>query len=196
MFATDRHQSRTALASFGVTQPWRVRYGPLSFVLIVVLAAVAGCLAVEHYHPSKDINGANASTAIVGLGAFLIGYHQWRSAKQETSLERYYDRLKLANDARNCLSEADHKIPPMLMYTYIELDNLEYVYQKYRLGYMAPEHALRGVNTFKSRLEGVRGFNDALKSLGDDISATAGYHRETSVLVRRLRDTHAAKPVA
>ncbi|MBV8846778.1 MAG: hypothetical protein JO307_28550 [Bryobacterales bacterium] len=189
MFATNRRQAEMALKNLGISQSWRVRYGPLLFVLLVVVAAVVGLWAVEKYHPwGNDINGTNALTAVVGLGAFLIGYNQWRSAKQETSLERYYERLKIANEARNSLTDADHP-DPMHMYAFTELDNLEYVLQKYQLGYMAAEHALRGVKTFNSRLTGVRRFDDAVNSLGDVVNH--GYQQGTWDLLQRLRSAGA-----
>jgi hypothetical protein len=37
------------------------------------------------------------------------------------------------------------------MYVYVEMDNLEYVIEKYIRGFMEPRDALRGLNCFKSR---------------------------------------------
>ena len=184
--ANYRRLAMADLKSLGITQSAFVRYGPISFVLFIVVVSVVAFWMFEGYHPwNKDIKGIDALTAIVGLGAFVVGFQQWRSARQETSLERYYDRLTLANDARKHLNKEGLGISGLRLYVFAELDNLEYVIVKYRLGCMAAEDALRGVNTFRSRLNCVDGFDQNLKSLGN-IVENAGYRKETYEVLERL----------
>jgi hypothetical protein len=186
MFNAEERAASKELAGLDLEQSWPVRFGPLFFVVLFVFAAAAAFIAAERYRPhGSNINGANVSTVVLGIGAFLIGYHQWRSAKQETSMERFYDRLKTANEARSELREDEHRIAPMDMYVYTELDNLEYVVQKYKLGYMSAQQALRGVKTFRSRLEGVTGFGNALRARIEFLHSD-GYYADTEALVRNL----------
>jgi hypothetical protein len=169
-----------------IKQPWTVRLGAVIFItLFVGLAAVAFFITELHKPNGSSLNGANAATAVLGIGAFLVGYSQWRIARHEISMEHYYERLETANEARKCLRDEQHKIDPMDMYIFVELDNLEYVLQKYKLGYMTPEQAWRGVKTFRSRLSGVVGFRERLREF-PDLVKFAGYHYDTERLVQRL----------
>jgi hypothetical protein len=65
----------------------------------------------------------------------------------------------------------------------MQSDNLEYVIERYRFGYMSAALALRGVKTFKSRLKKIEGFSDAVR----DLLPGSGYNMHTCKLVRRLR---------
>lgn len=103
--------------------------------------------------PGTASKGATVAAAVLALGAFIVGYHQWRAARRETSMDRFYDRLDIANRRLATLEGID----PFHMYVFSELDNLEYVIEKYRLGYMSPEQALRGLRTFQSRIKGSNG---------------------------------------
>ena len=100
--------------------------------------------------------------AIWALGALLLGYQQWRETRHEISLDKYYERLEIANRKRElgglvvyrmmhpeeaCTRDLLRK--DMLVYS--ELDNLEYTIEKYKLGYMKPEQACRGLRTFQHR---------------------------------------------
>jgi hypothetical protein len=181
----DQPSAGRSLECMGLKQSWAVHRGALFFVILFVVAAAAAFFAVEvGYKDKTSIDGAGAATAVLAVGAFLIGYNQWRSAKHETSMERYYERLKLANEARSCLTGDEHKIDPLDLYIFVELDNLEYVIQKYRLGYMTSEQALRGVRTFLSRPK-IQGFRERLSGYSDLVEL-AGYHPETQALVQSL----------
>src|SRR5215213_8935621 len=96
---------------------------------------------------------------IAGIG-LAVGYQQWRSARREASLEKYYERLDLSNRRMEAIWEAGrgsdggkhyHEgrlpirgqqdiircgLPPAAMWVYTEIDNLGYVLQKYELGYV------------------------------------------------------------
>jgi hypothetical protein len=60
------------------------------------------------------------------------------------------------------------------MYVYIELDNLEYLIEKYHLGFLRNTTALRGLLTFKTRCCSAEFRNLALK-----LAHTGGYNADT-----------------
>jgi len=77
--------------------------------------------------------------------AFVFGLFQWKAARREASFERYYDRLKIANDSfddykeeelTNTARNEEMKTHRFFMFLFAELDNLEYILQKHCLGYV------------------------------------------------------------
>lgn len=104
----------------------------------------------------------DAIVAIWVLGALLLGYQQWRETRHEISTEKYYDRLEIANKKRehggvvvySMMHPGEHFTEDLLkknVLVYSELDNLEYTIEKYKLGFMKPEQACRGLRTFQHR---------------------------------------------
>jgi len=128
-------------------RPARFR-APLYIALVVLVTVLAAWLTTL-CKLERIFQGADAKSVaqlILSLGVLLIGYQQWRDARQEASFERFYERLRIANDRRDKLG-AD----PFTMYVFAELDNLEYVIERYKLGYVSAELAGRGLRTFRSR---------------------------------------------
>jgi hypothetical protein len=78
------------------------------------------------------------------MGGAVIAYRQWISARQEISIDKYYDRLDSSNQKLALLG-----VPPRELHVYAELDKLEYVTVKYKLGYLPPELALRAFQNFE-----------------------------------------------
>ena len=166
----EPQKPKKELGRYGFTQPWRVRFWPFLLVLIVVLIYLTSLIALGLINESPPIpetlgttqvlvissgrtsKASTIATAVLALGAFIVGYHQWRAARRETSMDKFYDRLNVANSRLE-----DVGIDPFILYVYAEMDNLEYVIEKYRLGYMSPDQALRGLKAFQSRLRGVKG---------------------------------------
>lgn len=161
-----RH-AREYLEHYGFKRPVRVHSGIL-FVLAVPLVALVLALALHGLKfRGVEIKATDVVIATAGLGALLVGYHQWREARHELSMERYYERLEIPNrrhenrqsDGRRiihekmkaCLPELESEDPDWLMYVYVELGNLEYVIGKYKLGYMRAKQACRGLRTFQLR---------------------------------------------
>jgi hypothetical protein len=160
---------RALLSELGFNQSiFRRRFLPGAIVWVLVFAFAGGLLWIH----GKTGAPTDYATAIVGMFAFVFGFYQWRSSRYEKSMEDFYGRLNLANQRRENarlvstllghpweLNETgddslhlcgynDHR---WSMYVYAELDNLEYVVEKYNLGYMEPRHALRGLRTFYQR---------------------------------------------
>jgi hypothetical protein len=143
----------------GLNRGIAIRRRPWIYVGLVVVTALAlGVLAHLYLDPQK-LNGMQVATAVVALGAFILGYQQWRSARFETSIDKFYERLEASNrklhewtTARELIGALDNELNfQQSMYVFSEIDNLEYVIQKYKYGYMSADQALRGVKTFKAR---------------------------------------------
>jgi hypothetical protein len=150
------------LKHFAFKPPLWVHGATISLLAVTVLAVVLGFTLHGRYR-GVEVKGSDVALTVASLGALLIGYWQWRMARHEISMDKYYDRLDLANrrqdgdqtSVRDMMKpshpELSEESPEILMYVYAELDNLEYVVEKYRLGYMNEEQACRGLRTFQLR---------------------------------------------
>ena len=125
---------------------WRI--GIVLIVAAVALAAVAD-------HKSTEF-----IAAIFAGGALVITYSEWMLGRRESSMDKFYERLETANEHRsNQLVHRDLKMDETERYIFTELDNLEYVIERYRFGYMSAGLARRGLHTFISRF-GIPGFEE------------------------------------
>jgi hypothetical protein len=109
----------------------------------------------------KDFNEGfrTIGTLITGVG-FGIGLVQWRAARQEASFEKYYDRLKIANDRFDEARKSRLKEPPdsdgvqrhlYTMFVFAELDNLEYILEKHCQRYVHRDLVDRTIRHFWAR---------------------------------------------
>jgi hypothetical protein len=123
--------------------------GLTSYGALVWNAAPSAGGVPPHAAALKDI--LQVAAVVIGFG---VAFYQWRLARYEASLEKYYDRLDIANRRLNTLIEQAwsnkpdpkefdvYDNPPKVgvslfdMWVFAELDNLEYVIQKYRRGYI------------------------------------------------------------
>ncbi len=109
-----------------------------------------------------------AVAPLVTFVLIFLGLWQWGEQRQEVSLDRYFDRLELANKYRlehfAKFLETDHANVGQvaedrqraldqfyIFYLFTEIDTLEYVARRYRLGHVKPELAGRAVRTFENR---------------------------------------------
>lgn len=175
----------------GLRRSAEVRFG--LWLAIAALVAVLVVLAVV---------GADAQTILATAGLLLaaeglvIGAWQWRSARYEAAIDRFYDRMKLTNDLRLQVGTAMYSIrdDPSLrtadtlqrrFYIFAELDNLEYAVHKYEQGYMSGAMAERALATFRARCRNLSGFHDLVVWAHD---AGVAYQPTTWEVVGRLTD--------
>jgi len=142
---------------------------------------------------------------LAGIG-LAIGFQQWHDARKEASLEKYYERLDLANRrmeaiyavGRRGTSERNYHagclpigrqqdivqcgLPPAAVWIYTELDNLEYVLQKYQLGYVDAELMKRALGYFSSLCREIPLFADTARA-GADPGSGSGYRRITKKVI-------------
>jgi len=171
----DRPRIAEELRAAGFRRSPVDSYLPGVLVAGVVVAAALTWLALGRMQAPGQPGGAEVATAVLGLGAFLVAFQQWRAARKEATLEKYYERLDVANRRKEVLDGVDH----FDMYVFAELDNLEYVIEKYKLGYISPEQAFRGLRAFRSRCEHPDFRERALRWVG-----RAGYMEDTEGVVR------------
>jgi len=123
----------------------------LAFVSVIVW------IVVEMFDLER-VPWSQAFTAILSLGVAIIAYRQWRGARHEISIDKYYDRLETANKRLEVL-ETD-KPAAEDMHVFAELDKLEYVIVKYEYGYISPGLALRAVKNFQGLCIDRKGFSE------------------------------------
>ncbi len=167
----------------------------------ITFASALGVEVFFWYFPSPHLSQIDVITAVIGLGALALGFHQWCASRNEISLDRFYDRLEVTNrilDERKEVrpfagpwyrvegSQNQHDkdaIYHTSMYVYRELDNLEYAIAKYKLGYMSPENALRSLRTFRARCNSSQEFCKlALRCA----TANGGYDSTTQEVVEKV----------
>jgi len=136
---------------------------------------------------------------ILGVTAAVLGVQQWRAARNEISLDKFYERLGVTNkhlddcevtrefagpwrDDTGEISVYSKKIYQRSMYVYRELDNLEYAIVKYKIGFMSSPIAYRALNTFRARCQVSPIFCEIVKKCVDP---STGYDRGTKDVVAK-----------
>lgn len=167
-------------------------------VVIVALAISATAFTLSLASPGMEGErwGKAFSAAAAGV-ALLYAYLQWRAARHETSYDRYYDRLEIANRrsdaARLKELEGDTKATQdhlHTMFVFAELDNLEYLLGKYRLRFVRADLACRALHGFTSRCEDRRFREAAVVWVQRD---GIGYEPSTRTAVETLAQTAASR---
>lgn len=192
--------ARNALEALGVIQPWGIRYGPYMF-LVASLGIAAGLFLHDILRSSAwEIKGLAAP--IVTVCALLIAYHQWKHLRNEVSIAGSLERLDIVNSYfRNPASHdtvehffgeeatwdegiEDRQEWDRRMYVFMELDNLQYALEKYRLGYSSAYQAMRVVDVFAARCKSEAFLSTAQRL----VSPNAGsYTHETCIAVSSLK---------
>jgi hypothetical protein len=137
-----------------VAKELRDKYGlrrKPTFAIIWILLTLAGVslliwLIVDRFNLER-VPWSQAFAAILSLGIAIVAYRQWIAARYEISIDKYYDRLDVANRRLELLypDDANHK---KIMHVFAQLDKLEYVIIKYELGYISPLLARRAILDF------------------------------------------------
>jgi hypothetical protein len=172
------------LEGFGYTQTLQARYGYRALIVTIVLGAL-GVLLHCAFAGSAGTPQA-AVTALVGGAALWLGFHQWRLARSEITLDKFYERLAATNDRRVQWWSKPREHPSFevidygtRMYIHLEMDNLEYSIEKYRIGWMSSNNAYTTLRTFCQRCLD-RDFRDRARTLVD---SNIGYHPLTRKVV-------------
>ena len=154
---------RTQLTDdYGLKQGFLVRYRLAFFAgVVAVLTLTSVALALLRVMPAANAQGDTNPFALVTVGAAIAGallaYQQWWAARTEVAFDKFYERLNYANQrfmewpAARAMMIRTAPGDEREMYVYTELDNLEYAVEKYRIGFMGPDTALRAVHTFEYR---------------------------------------------
>lgn len=155
---TARQADQDTLAAIGLAKqpPWR-RFRTEA-ILVLLLVAVALLSVGVTFSPGEAKERLEALAAAAAGVAAALGYLQWRAARHEVSFDTYYDKLDTANQKFDAwrveaLRDDAARLRDHLntMFVFAELDNLEYVLEKLKLGYVRQELAERAVRNFRSR---------------------------------------------
>ncbi len=142
------------------------RYNEVSLGLIGIgIVALAALVNMYKWN-------ATVVTALVALAALWVGYRQFIDIRNEISIDKFYERLKITNEKmdkwpgtrqfaspwcadgkkdKDIFEKENNESYQLQMYVFLELDNLEYALMKYRAGYMSTENMVRSVRTFRAR---------------------------------------------
>jgi len=179
----------------------------IAWIVIVITGIIAFAAgAVLGDFPSLHQSEANIVTAVIGLGALVLGFQQWCAARNEISLDKFYERLEVTNrrlDERKEVrvfagpwgpegsqdQQDEDAIYHRAMYAYRELDNLEYAIAKYELGYMSSENAFRSLRTFQARCNSSQEF---CKLAWECVNANAGYDPITQEVVKKVFEEYSS----
>lgn len=134
----------------------------LSLWLLITAAVltVLVILAIGVLDRAEGERLLSALSPVATMGLLIAGLWQWRGARQEISMDKYYERLEISNQwwkaspsVRSVMSGSTQEFedPDMTMYVCLEIDNLEYMIEKYRIGYVDDEQACRGLKAFQVR---------------------------------------------
>lgn len=188
--------ARRQLTAWGVEQPFLVRFHWLTPTAVVIVALAVGVgIGIELYAATSNPAAFSVVAAPLAAAAVFLAYQQWRLSRHEVTFDKYFDRLNVVNQRLVDWEEArflvsDDSSEPLTeptawrerMYVFYELDSLEYVIEKYRMGLTHPQLAMRAVQTFKERCRWWKFrclVNETLDGRGD-------YSASTVTLVRNV----------
>ncbi|WP_143272014.1 hypothetical protein [Azospirillum brasilense] len=182
---------------YGVQQAWHAQID-----LYIIMAAIVSAILIGvsvHFSRKNNI-GDNKLKAgeLIGIitvvAGLFTGYYQWRMSRYEASLERLYERIDVSNrrlaDVINYANQDKNPYEhPRLaglsvfdMWVFAELDNLEYVLEKYQFGWIKYHHVYRSLVTLKARCAADQTFcRRAIESCG-----ISGYQSSTCSVVARI----------
>lgn len=198
------------LRNFGFQKLRRWRRYSARILLTITTLLIALIIGIHISNENSRL--PEVLTAVAALATILLAYSQWRESRQEASFEKYYERQEITNRRmeregeraekireEKANGEADEKADLdagweslFNMLVFAEMDNLEYVSEKYKLGYIKPELACRALRHFYARcIDKHRGkkFRDRAAQWIEVIS----YEETTRTIVGRII-TKADKP--
>jgi hypothetical protein len=206
---SDRAFSRSVLGKIELDIPWWRPFLHRWVVITTTLLAVAAYgVSLWLTGPSDSTSPAkNASPIFTGLAAlaagatFIVSYFQWQLARHEISFDKFYEKLNITNqtinacglkEARDHAGEIDHL---RNMRVFAQLDTLEYVLGKYRLGFVEFDLVDRAIRTFRSDCDIPWFAEKVLHWIGrtEGEQVAKGYHGETRKAARYIvRQCHGA----
>jgi hypothetical protein len=116
-FRTERATLKAAKRELNEAGIWRspthqyAGHMVIGLVVVILLVAigVGFTLSSDPFGEDGIISISDLATGIFGLGALLLGLQQFRLARNEVSLDKFYDRLDITNRR---LEECQHARPP------------------------------------------------------------------------------------
>jgi hypothetical protein len=173
-------------------------------MLLAVALAVTAYAAATMLYTGEGDSLLKVATAVSGALVLVLGYLQWREIRHEISYDKYYDRLAGVNERFNAYrldalaaDAAEKRSHLNTMFIFGELDLLEYMLGKRRLGYVREELAERAIRSFRSRCADRPFCNDVLYWIGREEGGQVarGYERVTREAARLIINSCWQDPV-
>ncbi len=191
----EDNKATRELANYGFVRTFSAQYIHwlvlgFTLVLLIVVAVLDAFLFNDTNFAESLVGGA------IALIATILGLQQWSAARNEISLDKFYERLEVLNKTLDACKLARDFAGPWFgesslsgddryertMYVYREIDNLEYSIAKYKIGFMSSPNALRCLRTFRARCRTSEEFCVLAMHC---VSANLGYDAETKTVVTR-----------
>jgi hypothetical protein len=185
-----------ALRKIHLRKPRIWRRFPRTIVVLlttlVVILIFTGSLLIPTEFSDQVAKAIGGAVVFFGIG---YGFVQWNAARHEVTFDKYYERIDMGNERINDRRLAqyqgnkeatvDHYFN---MLVFAEIDNLEYVLGKYRLGFVNFELTNRSIRTFRAQCDDVAFREKVLFWLGvtDQEQVAKGYEKDTRVAARFL----------
>lgn len=191
----ERDENDEYLLAFGFEKP-RFEVDKSVYLSALLISALLFWLGYSLFIGGTEIKTTDVAVATATLGTLLVGFRQWRNARHEISIDKYYERLEVANHRqddnhtsvhemmRSSTPEISGETPEVLFYIYAELDNLEYVIEKYRFGFMNCSQACRGLRTFQLRC-----WSEHFRRIVRHRVHAGDYNARTRNVVKKVYDT-------
>lgn len=173
-------RARKQLKQYGFTSKSTLL--ELSLVLLILAFVSLVIWIIVRDFNLQRVPWSQAFTAVLSLGIAIIAYRQWGGARHEISIDKYYDRLEVAN--RRLELVQNNKPSAEDMHAFAELDKLEYVITKYEYGYISAVLALRALENFKGLCRDRDGFSE----LASRWVKRAAYRKVTKEIVNKVCD--------
>ncbi len=154
--SSDILQAEDYVRQFGFKK--RISHLVELFWIFVFLVGLSFLLWAVVNRYKIEANAIQLFGPVLTLGAAIIAYRQWRAARYEVSIDKYYDRLESTNRR---LEAVQVDVPEKEdMHAFAELDKLEYVLVKYEYRYISPILAARALKNFQLLCQHRPGFKE------------------------------------
>lgn len=193
-FLDDRRRLSHRIYEF--TERFEVLMNPL--VLAALAAMVFGFFSVLVWivGVGSSLLVPSTFTALLAVGAVLVGFHRWVRAERNRNIDDALSRRERINaiirsetalllpfvgnvfDDQAAFRSAlisDHDMSKVDMFVFSELDNLEFIFLKSRYGLIGPQFTFRAIKVFVARAE-----NERFAVKAERLLSTGKYDRRFS----------------
>ncbi len=178
MWPKQDDSKRDYVKEFRVKQLFIARARFWSLFALMLLALIVGTTLLVRDPPDVVVRSV---TGLTGFVALAVAAWQWRAARHESAIDKFYERMKLANEMRLQAAESafahgrdvpivthgarDYADLAASFYVFTEIDNLEYCLHKYRYGFATRRITNRALETLQNRCDHLPEFREKVRIL-------------------------------
>lgn len=200
-----KHRAVHNLRKNNDTKRWffERKYAEISFIFVGILSVIVLLEINVNHWPTTT------AALPIALWTVWLGYSQFIDVRNESSIDKFYERINITNrkldeweNARkfagpwynDSLTIIDQEYDPvekdknieqntayqLTMYVCLDLDNIESAIVKYQAGYMSSSNVYRSIETFTHRCAYSAAFREIARTCLD---SRRGYHAVTKAVV-------------